>query len=55
MKRISKGRPNCAILDKRYKVFPFFFLYFPVGIRRNKKWMLRMIFMMSCLDLVTIN
>ena len=28
MKRISKGRPNCAILDKRYKVFPFFFYIF---------------------------
>lgn len=28
MKRIGKGRPNCAILDKRYKVFPFFFYIF---------------------------
>lgn len=28
MKRISKGRHNCAILDKRYKVFPFFFYIF---------------------------
>ena len=29
MGRIGKGRPNCAILDTRYKVFPLFVhLYF---------------------------